>query len=285
MAIIGDAQLDRNSERSSLLRSFRISPRIFLVAIGLYAGGVLYGIWMSRLLFQPWIAAVPDMVVVAGMLVLTVLYLRGQVGYQAVLIFACVTGVLLFQLTSMWWVGHGLKNQLAVISGGIIGGVMFSSLLILFSRPWLGMAMLGLSAVVYIGTAIIVNSRYSLVYLGLVVPAEIFFGVVLLMFRQALEAVLVAKHQDDRRKPPLDLKSLGVTEIEYRCIGYALQGLNSKEIAAREGLTVSAVNNRFSTLYRRVGVLDRAQLTYFLGQHELFFDVEDNVREPEESAS
>jgi DNA-binding CsgD family transcriptional regulator len=245
---------------------------VFLLMIGLYLGGVVSGISMQWVLGQPWLSSSINLLTIMGMVVLTILYLRGLLDYQVIMYFACICGVLIFQKNSLWWNLLELPNQVAMVLVGLLGGLLFSSLMIFLLNPWVGFGFLGMSVAIFAATMATLNHRYPLVFMGLLLPATMAYGVVLLMFRRAVDQLIAALENQSEVKPTLDLGQLKITEPEFRSIQYLIQGLCTREMAVKEGVSASAINNRLSAVYRKMGVIDRIQLLHFLGRHELKFD-------------
>jgi DNA-binding CsgD family transcriptional regulator len=165
----------------------------------------------------------------------------------------------------------GMEGRLPLILVDMLAGLMFSSLLIFLSRVWLGEILLTLCIALFATAAIIEGSPFALAYVALLTPSLTAFGLITGLYRRAIERVIGSLEHTPLHRPPLRLADHKITEPEQACLRHLMEGRSTKEIAEMEELSISTINNRLSSIYRKCGVIDRAQLLFQLGQYEVVF--------------
>jgi DNA-binding CsgD family transcriptional regulator len=257
------------TRKTSMLNNIDISPTATLFLAVLYLGGVVYGIFMKMMLAQPWLVSLPNLVTVGLIVLVSALVITDRAPFTWLFQTVCLSGSAIFIINGAWWHFTAQPNSLLVMNVSVCFAMIFSFLLILFGNAWSGFAILAANLTLYTVESALMNHRYPLYYLGLCLPAAIAFGITLFMLRRSIEKKLDQKAATPHGQPVLDLRTLGLSELEIRCLDYLLDNLSSKEMAMRENVSVSAIHNRFSILYRKLHAVDRHHLRNLLLSHEI----------------
>jgi DNA-binding CsgD family transcriptional regulator len=253
----------------TLLSDSDLSPTVVMLLAILYLGGVVYGIFMKMMLGQIWLASLPNLVTIAATVTLAALVITGRLPFGALLHTACLSGSAIFMFEGAWWHFGALPNSLLVFNVSACCSMMFCGLLILVGKPWCGFTALAATLGLYAVESALFNSLYSLIFLGLCLPMAIAYGITLLLLRLAIRKKMRVTSLARQDRGILDQHGKSLSESEKRCLGYLLEDLGTKEIARLENVSISAIHNRFSLLYRKLNVVDRQQLRALVQNNEL----------------
>jgi DNA-binding CsgD family transcriptional regulator len=170
-----------------------------------------------------------------------------------------------------------------------------SSLIIVFLAMGIGISLNRLVGVILTGVGCIdiivvklhentVITPYFVIILPLVIGVVAFCSFI---FRGHLDRLIL--HLDGRNKhlqrlkspvPELRLREKGITRAEWRCIEGLQNGQMTKEIARAEECSESAIQGRLGSIYKKLGVKDRAELMLFLGRHTVIWESEEPDQVP-----
>jgi DNA-binding CsgD family transcriptional regulator len=264
-----DEPANTKVRKPTILNDIDISPTATLFLAVLYLGGVVYGIYMKMMLAQPWLVSLPNLATIGVIILLSALVITDRAPFTWLFHAACLSGFAIFALNGAWWHFADQPNSLLVVNVSVCFAMLFGFLLIMAGTAWCGFAILAASLVLYTVESVQMNHRYPLCFLGLVLPAAIAFGITLFMIRRSLEMKLAQRTAPAHDRPILDLRALGLSDQELRCLDYLADNLSSKEMAMRENVSVSAIHNRFSILYRKLHAVDRHHLRMLLLNHEI----------------
>ena len=258
----------RNS-KNTILNNIDIPPTAVLFLVILFLGGVVYGIFMKMILSQPWIVSVPNLVTTGITIAFTALVIADRLSFWTLLHTVCSSACAIFIADGAWWFFANQPNALLVINVSIGYITLFCFLLIMIGNPWTGFAIMTISLLLYSIESALMNHRYPLTFLGLCLPSAIAFSIALFMLRRALEKKLSQKKIAPQDRPVLDLAAKKLSEVEIRCLDYLMADMSRKEMAERESVSISAIHNRFSILFRKLNVIDQQHLRELLRNHDV----------------
>jgi DNA-binding CsgD family transcriptional regulator len=205
----------------------------------------------------------PHLITLMGLISFGVAYLLKRCSQRPLITFACLCGQFLVQeaLIGTLWKAPVARSE-TMLFCGLLGGLLFSTIMLFLASRSLGLVMIGVSIAGFIGGGIWLGTPWIVQSFWLVGPAMGVYAALSFCLARQLRS----------RKPQLRLHDHGISQTEFFCIQRLLAGMDTKEIAGEREVSVSAINNHLCGIYAKLGVKDRAQLLYNLGRHEIVYE-------------
>lgn len=238
--------------------------------------GISIGTVFFDLPRESWVAVFLNCSEILANIVVLALVLHKKTSTKTGLGLLLLLGIANLQAQVTWNLVLGNLSSLdEQFSNTIIILLLGFSLIITFNR-YVGkiVCLTGCANIIII--KVLQDDPLLIIYGGIIPVVIIAVSINFSLFRADLDRYIMTLYGKKGPKPVLDLGTLHITNTEWRTIQQLQRCVSTKEIAAIEECTESAIQARIGSIYTKLEVSDRSSLMYKLGQHELIWNEPQN---------